>query len=567
MTNETAEMRAEPEWTFEAALERLNEIAGRLEGDGMELDESLALFEEGVRLLRFAEAVLSGADARVRQLLEDAGGGFRFGDSPRPRDGDGVRRGAGRRRAPRRRARPGERRARRRRRQAVEGAPAALRDPMRYALATPGKRIRPVLCVSAWRAFRPGAAPDAVYRLAAAVEIVHTYSLVHDDLPCMDDDPLRRGRPTVHTVYGSARAMLAGAALIPAAVRVLDHAGRGAPPGSGHPRHAGGGALPRRRRRGDGGRPAAGPGGRGSSAGRRPAGAHPPAEDRRAARFVAAPGRARRRRPRRGAGGRLPLRRAAGPRLPDRGRRARRGGRRGSLGKTAGKDESAGKTTYPALFGVDGAQALAASEVAAATPRSATAASAPPSWRRSPATSSTAPTDVHPGPISASRATSETPSRQSPPNRRLAGFSGFDRGLMRPWTCITVRVLHPILHPVRGCRTGALPSIHPRATCLMRTEAWRSTAVSRRRLNRLASPRVLGWWPLLWTIRAALLIVVLTGSSVFLLLIARFFRWKHVKEMFTADLPVVRTVGGKLLVWKPRHSSPQPTKRRARSWK
>src|SRR6185369_3537398 len=92
------------------------------------------------------------------------------------------------------------------------------------ALATPGKRIRPILCVSAWRAFRPGDVPDAVYRLAAAVEIVHTYSLVHDDLPCMDDDPVRRGRPAVHAKFGPARATLAGAALIPAAVQVLDAA-------------------------------------------------------------------------------------------------------------------------------------------------------------------------------------------------------------------------------------------------------------------------------------------------------------------------------------------------------
>ena len=82
MTNETAQVRAEPEWTFEAALERLNEIAERLEGNGMELDESLALFEEGVRLLRFAETVLSGADERVRLLLEEAGGGFRFDELP-----------------------------------------------------------------------------------------------------------------------------------------------------------------------------------------------------------------------------------------------------------------------------------------------------------------------------------------------------------------------------------------------------------------------------------------------------------------------------------------------------
>jgi exodeoxyribonuclease VII small subunit len=79
MTHET---HAEPAWTFESALERLNEIADALEGDGMELDESLQLFEEGVRLLRFAETVLGDADQRVRMLLEEAGGGFRMDDFP-----------------------------------------------------------------------------------------------------------------------------------------------------------------------------------------------------------------------------------------------------------------------------------------------------------------------------------------------------------------------------------------------------------------------------------------------------------------------------------------------------
>jgi geranylgeranyl diphosphate synthase, type II len=98
-----------------------------------------------------------------------------------------------------------------------------LRAPVAYALQTPGKRLRPILCVAAHRA-AGGRAGDALYRLACAVEIVHTYSLVHDDLPSMDDDDLRRGRPTVHRVYGVARATLAGAALIPAAVRVLDAA-------------------------------------------------------------------------------------------------------------------------------------------------------------------------------------------------------------------------------------------------------------------------------------------------------------------------------------------------------
>ncbi|HYW11974.1 MAG TPA: farnesyl diphosphate synthase [Longimicrobium sp.] len=108
----------------------------------------------------------------------------------------------------------------------AEGAPDDLGAPVAYALATPGKRLRPILCVAAWRMVRPAHPPDAVYRLACALEIVHTYSLVHDDLPCMDDDALRRGRPTVHVVYGERAALLAGAALIPAAVRVLDGAAR-----------------------------------------------------------------------------------------------------------------------------------------------------------------------------------------------------------------------------------------------------------------------------------------------------------------------------------------------------
>jgi geranylgeranyl diphosphate synthase, type II len=97
-----------------------------------------------------------------------------------------------------------------------ESMPAVLRDPLVYALGTRGKRLRPVLCAAGYRAV--GAEPpDAVYHLACALEIVHTYSLVHDDLPCMDDDDLRRGRPTVHRVYGTPLALLAGAALLPLA--------------------------------------------------------------------------------------------------------------------------------------------------------------------------------------------------------------------------------------------------------------------------------------------------------------------------------------------------------------
>ena len=78
MTNETA---ANPP-SFEAALNRLSEIVARIEGESLELDESLALFEEGVRLLRQAEGVLEGADGRIRQLLDDGKGGHRFEEMP-----------------------------------------------------------------------------------------------------------------------------------------------------------------------------------------------------------------------------------------------------------------------------------------------------------------------------------------------------------------------------------------------------------------------------------------------------------------------------------------------------
>lgn len=84
---------------------------------------------------------------------------------------------------------------------------------MRHALEAGGKRLRPVLCLAAAEAVRPGAAGDAL-RAAAALECVHTYSLIHDDLPCMDDAATRRGKPTVHVAFDEATAVLAGDGLL-----------------------------------------------------------------------------------------------------------------------------------------------------------------------------------------------------------------------------------------------------------------------------------------------------------------------------------------------------------------
>jgi geranylgeranyl pyrophosphate synthase len=92
-------------------------------------------------------------------------------------------------------------------------------EAMAYSLAAPGKRLRPALVLAAYRAL--GGAGDAS-ELAAAIEVVHTYSLVHDDLPCMDDDDLRRGRPTTHVAFDVATATEAGYSLVPLAALVLE---------------------------------------------------------------------------------------------------------------------------------------------------------------------------------------------------------------------------------------------------------------------------------------------------------------------------------------------------------
>jgi len=92
-------------------------------------------------------------------------------------------------------------------------------DAMRYGVLGDGKRLRPILALAAHEAC--GGNDDSFLEAAAALELIHTYSLIHDDLPAMDDDDLRRGRPTVHRVYGEARAILAGDALLTLAFELL----------------------------------------------------------------------------------------------------------------------------------------------------------------------------------------------------------------------------------------------------------------------------------------------------------------------------------------------------------
>src|SRR5947209_10006935 len=95
---------------------------------------------------------------------------------------------------------------------AERAAPANLIDAMHYSLLAPGKRLRPALVFMATQA--AGGSEQQASPAACAVEMIHTYSLIHDDLPAMDDDDLRRGMPTCHKKYGEALAILAGDALL-----------------------------------------------------------------------------------------------------------------------------------------------------------------------------------------------------------------------------------------------------------------------------------------------------------------------------------------------------------------
>jgi geranylgeranyl diphosphate synthase type II len=107
-------------------------------------------------------------------------------------------------------------------------APGTLHAAMRHSMFAGGKRLRPVLTLAACEAC--GGDDERAVGVACAVECIHTYSLIHDDLPCMDDDDFRRGRPTCHKVYGDAVAVLAGDALQPLAFGLVLES----PPGVGH---------------------------------------------------------------------------------------------------------------------------------------------------------------------------------------------------------------------------------------------------------------------------------------------------------------------------------------------
>ena len=101
--------------------------------------------------------------------------------------------------------------------------PQKLHEAMRYSALAPGKRLRPALCMAAAEAV--GARPEVALDAGCAAELVHAFSLIHDDLPAIDNDELRRGRPTCHVVFGEAMALLAGDALFALAFQILGEGG------------------------------------------------------------------------------------------------------------------------------------------------------------------------------------------------------------------------------------------------------------------------------------------------------------------------------------------------------
>lgn len=105
----------------------------------------------------------------------------------------------------------------------AETFPQSIHRAMRHSVFAGGKRLRPILCVEAGRLF--GCREEALLRVGAALELIHTYSLVHDDLPALDNDDLRRGKPTCHRAFGEATAILAGDALLTLAFEILAEPG------------------------------------------------------------------------------------------------------------------------------------------------------------------------------------------------------------------------------------------------------------------------------------------------------------------------------------------------------
>ena len=228
MSSGTPESSAAVPERFDELLLRLRSLVERLEGGHISLEDGLRCFEEGMTLCRRGGEILDSAERRVEVLLGNGKDGIQ--------DADGAVRTCPQHTRRRRMSKTFDldtwataRRAEientlKARLPPPEEDPGRLLEAMRYSVLAPGKRIRPLLAMAAAEAV--GSTSSEPIRLAAAaIELVHTYSLVHDDLPAMDDDDTRRGQPSNHKVFGEATAILAGDALLTLAFEWLSEAG------------------------------------------------------------------------------------------------------------------------------------------------------------------------------------------------------------------------------------------------------------------------------------------------------------------------------------------------------
>jgi farnesyl diphosphate synthase len=184
--------------TFEQALAELESLVARMEDGQLPLEESLAAYQRGAELIRPHRRPRRRHAARLYSRREVSAPDFQAW----------ARDVAGRMEAALAELLP-----------AVRIAPTRLHDAMRYATLGGGKRVRAMLVFAAGEL--AGAEPRRLEIAAAAVEMIHAYSLIHDDLPCMDDDVLRRGKPTCHVEFDEATALLAGDALQSLAFQLL----------------------------------------------------------------------------------------------------------------------------------------------------------------------------------------------------------------------------------------------------------------------------------------------------------------------------------------------------------
>ena len=302
--------RAEPQAapaSYEDALAELEALVAAMEGGQLPLDGMLESYRRGAELLAFCRARLEAVEQQVKVLEDGQLKPWASRMTPAAFDAWAARRDATRSRP---RSTPG----------CPAEAPAGLGQAMRYGVLDGGKRLRPLLVLAAAAGGRRRCARPRV-RAACAVELIHAYSLVHDDLPCMDNDVLRRGKPTVHVHFGEAQAMLAGDAMQALAFEVLT-------PDAGVPAALQArlccAAGARRRPRRHGRRPGDRPRQHRPAARRARAARHAPPQDRRAAAGERADGRGLRRADAGAVGGAGRLRRRDRPGLPGRRRHPRR---------------------------------------------------------------------------------------------------------------------------------------------------------------------------------------------------------------------------------------------------